>query len=70
MKRVVFIEDHEFNGVVYKKGHQFNVVGSSYRGLDLEDDFGNKIYETLFISHLYKDITEVRDEKIRKDLGL
>lgn len=49
MDRVVFLEDYEFNGKLYKKGHQFNVTGSSYRGLDLEDDDGNKIHETLFI---------------------
>ncbi len=71
MDRVVFLEDYTFNGKTYKKGHQFNVVGSDgIRGLDLKDDDGNAIYETRFISHLYKSLSDIRDEKLRKDLGL
>ena len=68
---VEFTEDYEFNGKLYKKGHRFKVIGSSYRGLDLEDTHGNRIYETLFISNIMKKVTtaEMRDEKL-KDLGI
>ncbi len=70
-KRVMFLEDFEFNGKLYKKGHLFTVTGNSFRGLDLKDDDGNVISETLFIDHIISDdISEIRDMKIRKDLGL
>jgi len=42
-----------------KKGHEFNVVSSSYRGFDLLDDEGNHLDETLFIS----DLLELVDKK-------
>lgn len=67
----MFLEDFEFNGKLYKKGHLFTVTGNSFRGLDLKDDDGNVISETLFIDHIISDdISEIRDMKIRKDLGL
>ena len=68
---IEFTEDYEFNGKLYKKGHRFKVIGSSYRGLDIEDADGNCIYETLFISKIMKKVTtaEMRDEKL-KDLGI
>lgn len=47
-------------------GHVFTVIGSSYRGLDLIDDEGHAIYETLFVSDHYKEYTidKIRDDKI------
>jgi hypothetical protein len=69
-QRVVFLEDFEFHGKLYKKGHQFTVTGSdNIRGLDLEDDYGNRIGETRFISHMYEFISKVRDDKL-KELGI
>ncbi len=70
-KIVEFTEDYEFNGKLYKKGHRFKVIGSSYRGLDLEDADGNRIYETLFISAFINPVplSELRDDKL-KDLGI
>lgn len=47
--RVRLNEDHEMNHKTYKKGHEFTVYGSSYRGWDLVDDDGNKIDECLFM---------------------
>jgi len=47
---VVFIEDFTFNDKLYKKGHQFKIIGEDgMRGFDLEDKDGNRIYETRFI---------------------
>jgi hypothetical protein len=69
-QRVVFLEDYEFNGKLYKKGHQFTITGDDYmRGLDLKDDEGNCICETRFISHKYELISRLRDDKL-KELGL
>lgn len=70
-KIIEFTEDHEFNGKVYKKGHRFKVIGGSYRGLDIEDVDGNRIYETLFISYLMREVplSELRDNKLN-DLGI
>lgn len=69
-QRVVFLEDFEFNGKVYKKGHQFTITGSdNMRGLDLEDDNGNRIGETRFISNKFELISKLRDDKL-KDLGI
>lgn len=47
--RVRLLEDIEMHNCTYTKGHEFNVVGSSYRGWDLKDDDGNEISECLFI---------------------
>lgn len=47
--RVRLNEEHKMFNCTYTKGHEFNVVGSSYRGFDLEDDEGNKIHECLFM---------------------
>jgi hypothetical protein len=73
MKRdiVELTEDHKSNGKLYKKGHRFKVIGSSFRGLDIEDSEGNRIYETLFIDHILKPvpISELRDDKLNQ-LGI
>jgi hypothetical protein len=69
-ERVVFLEDFEFNGKIYKKGPQFKIVGEdSMRGYNLEDDNGNRISETRFISDKYELISKLRDDKL-KELGL
>jgi len=47
--RVRLKEDLHMMNCMYTKGHEFNVVGHSYRGFDLEDNDGNKVVETLFI---------------------
>ena len=66
---VIFLEDFESGGKIYKKGHEFKVVGEDYmRGFDLEDKDGNKMYETRMISDKYRMLTtsEIRDRKIDK----
>lgn len=69
-ERVVFLEDFEFNNKLYKKGHQFKIVGEDgMRGYDLEDDHGNRISETRFISHKYELLSKLRGDKL-KELGL
>lgn len=69
-ERVVFLEDFEFNNKIYNKGHQFKIVGEdSMRGYDLEDDHGNRISETRFISDKYEFISKLRDDKL-KELGI
>ena len=69
-QRVVFLEDFEFNGKVYKKGHQFTITGDDdMRGLDLEDDNGNRIGETRFMSSKFELISKLRDDKL-KELGI
>ena len=69
-ERVVFLEDFEFNNKIYKKGHQFKITcEDSIRGYDLEDDHGNRISETRFISNKYELISKLRDDKL-KELGL
>ena len=69
-QRVVLLEELEFNGKVYKPGHQFTITGDDYiRGLDLEDYNGNRIGETRFIRHMYEFISKLRDDKL-KELGL
>jgi hypothetical protein len=68
--RVVFLEDFEFNGKLYKKGHQFTIVGEdSMRGYDLKDDWGNSISETRFIRSKYEFISKLREDKL-KELGI
>ena len=62
---VVFIEDFTFNNKVYKKGHQFKIVGEDgFRGFDLMDKDGNKIYETRFISDKYISLSDFRNIKL------
>ena len=69
-ERVVFLEDFEFNNKIYKKGHQFTITGSdNMRGLDLEDDDGNSICETRFISDKFELISKLRSDKLR-ELGI
>ena len=69
-QRVVFLEDFEFNGKFYKKGHQFTITGDdNIRGLDLEDDNGNRIGETRFMSSKFELISKLRDDKL-KELGI
>lgn len=67
---VVNIIEFDFNGIVYPVGHIFKVIGRSYRGLDLEDENGHKIYETLFISNHFTDISNYRDKKINDILNV
>ena len=68
--RVVFLEDFEFNNKLYKKEHQFTIVGEdSMRGYDLKDDDGNCISETRFIRSKYEFISKLRDDKL-KELGI
>ena len=69
-ERVVFLVDFEFNGKLYKKGHQFTITGcNDMRGYNLQDDDGNQIDETRLISHKYELISRLRDDKL-KELGL
>ena len=69
-KWVVFLEEENFNGKTYKKGHKFKVTGDDdIRGLDLEDADGNKIGETRFIRHKYEFIDKIREDKL-KELGI
>lgn len=69
-QKVVVVEEFEFNGVVYKPGHLFTITGDDYiRGLDLEDNDGNKVGETRFIRHHYELLSRIRDEKL-KELGI
>ena len=69
-KWVVFLEEFEFNGKIYKKGHKFRVTGDDdIRGLDLEDIDGNKIGETRFIRQKYEFIDKIREDKL-KELGI
>jgi hypothetical protein len=39
------------------------------RGLDLEDDYGNSIGETRFMSSKFELISKLRDDKL-KELGI
>lgn len=68
---VVLIEDHNFIGTTYKKGTRFKIIGDSgYRGWDIEHiDSGQQIGETAFSSHLYVELSKLRDDKL-KELGL
>jgi len=69
-QRVVVLEEFEFIGKVYKKGHQFTIIGNdNIRGLDLQDDYGNSIYETRFSGWKFELISKLRDDKL-KELGL
>ena len=47
--RVRLLKDVEMFNCTYTKGHEFNVISSSYRGWDLKDDDGNEMVECLFI---------------------
>ena len=62
--RVRLIEDIEMIYHTYTKGHEFNVIGSSYRGWDLKDDDGNEMSECLFIH----DKLELVDELLPNDI--
>jgi hypothetical protein len=64
-QRVVLIEDYEFHKL-YKRGHQFTIIDTSYRGWDIEDDDGNRIYECLFIHNKFVSLDEWREEQIDK----
>ena len=68
-QRVVVLEEFEFNGKVYKKGHQFTITSYDIRGLDLEDDYGNSIGETRFSGWKFELINKLRNDKL-KELGL
>jgi len=48
--RVRLLEDVEMHDCTYIKGHEFFITGEdSIRGLDLEDDDGNRLCETRFV---------------------
>ena len=68
---VVLIEDHNFIGVLYRKGTKFEIIGSSgFRGWDIQHcDSGAKIYETAMSSDKYVELSKLRDDKL-KELGL
>jgi hypothetical protein len=69
-QKVVVLIEFEFNGVIFKPGHLFTITGDdNIRGLDLEDDNGNKVGETRFIRHHYEFLSRIRDEKL-KELGI
>lgn len=61
-------EEIESDGIKFKKGHIFKVIGESHRGLDIEDDQGNKIYECRFIQHTFilYTLKEERKDKLNK----
>lgn len=63
----------EMYNKTYPVGHEFTIFGSSgYRGWDIVDDEGNKIYETLFSSSTFEEIPllEQRKNKINKLKGI
>jgi hypothetical protein len=47
--RVRLKSEHSLFNKTFEQGHEFTVYDSSYRGWDLVDDDGYKIYECLFI---------------------
>ena len=66
----VVVKEFNFNGRHYKIGDHFKIIGDSgFRGWDLEDMDGNKIYETRMIHDHFSDIAEERDKKLKK-LGI
>ena len=65
-QRVIILEDFEFNGKVYKTGHQFTITGDDdIRGLNLEDDDGNSIGEIRFSGIKWQLLSQYRDDKLR-----
>lgn len=66
---VVLLEDFDFNGKTYHPGHKWKIINTSYRGWDIEDDAGNRIYECLFIQANFEYLRELREEKL-KELGI
>ena len=55
--RIRITEDVEMPALTYKAGHEFVVTGWGERGLDLEDDDGNKLCETRFIHKFFELVT-------------
>jgi hypothetical protein len=48
--RVKLLEDVKMHNCTYTKGHEFTITGEdNIRGLDLEDDDGNRLCETRFL---------------------
>lgn len=41
---------------VFTRGHELTVTGSTSRGLDLRDDDGNMLCETLMVEHLFEKV--------------
>jgi hypothetical protein len=65
-QRIVILEDFEFNGKEYKKGHQFTITADDdIRGLDLEDDDGNSIGEIRFSGIKWQLLSQYRDDRLR-----
>lgn len=49
--RVRLLEEVEMGYCTYTKGHEFTIIREdSIRGLDLEDDDGNRLCETRFVN--------------------
>lgn len=66
---VVLLEDFEFNGKKYPKGHKWTIIDTSYRGWDIQDSEGNIISECLFIHDKFTSLKEMREEKL-KEIGI
>lgn len=70
--KIVLKNDLSFNGYNYLKGDIFTIIGSSFRGWDIQHDIsGNIIYECLFIHGEFEElcIKEERKEKLKKILN-
>ena len=67
-KKIKLGEDVEMIHKTFKKGHVFTIIGESYRGLDIEDEDGDRIYECKFIQHHFipYDIKKERSDKINE----
>ena len=58
---LVVVKEFEFNKRQYKKGDKFKIIGDSgYRGWDIEDMNGNRIYETRMMYDHFNSLNEVR----------
>lgn len=66
--RVILVKPIEMWERVYEVGHQFTIVSEDLRGFNLEDDDGNEVGETRFISDHYVLLSDMREGKINKIL--
>ena len=66
--RVILFKPIEMWERVYEVGHQFTIVSEDLRGFNLEDDDGNEVGETRFISDHYVLLSDMREGKINKIL--
>ena len=58
--RVILVKPIEMWERVYEVGHQFTIVSEDLRGFNLEDDDGNEVGETRFISDHYVLLSDMR----------